>query len=219
MAEVASSSSHESSKKSVAKALPKNALVCPDHLTGRLVIVFADGELQTPAQLRAQIMRPLEFMQAAAWFFARQSPGMKRHREEPPLPLGHILAQFSPCVPVRVMCGCVATACRRMTTAPAGMYVISKTTGRWARWIMERVTVGRVKKVQVRLQRRACCAMRCAYRASACVRCVCDTCCRKRWLVSRSVAAHRSGCIKRAAAFIVVCRLLLPPALQADATF
>jgi len=33
----------------------------------------------------------------------------------------------------------------------------------------------------------------------------------------RNVAAHRSGCIKRAAAFILVCRLLLPPALQADA--
>jgi hypothetical protein len=35
----------------------------------------------------------------------------------------------------------------------------------------------------------------------------------------RCVAAHRSGCIKRAAAFILVCRLPLPPALQADATF
>jgi hypothetical protein len=31
-----------------------------------------------------------------------------------------------------------------------------------------------------------------------------DACCRKRCLVSRSVAAHRSGCIKRAAAFIRV---------------
>jgi hypothetical protein len=28
----------------------------------------------------------------------------------------------------------------------------------------------------------------------------------------------RSGCINRAAAFIVVCRLLLPPALQAATT-
>jgi hypothetical protein len=58
--------------------------------------------------------------------------------------------------------------------------------------------------VQVRLQRRACCAMRCACRASACVRCVFDACCRQRWLVFRCVAAHRSGCVKRAAAFILV---------------
>ncbi len=82
MAEVASSSSHESSKKSIAKALPENALVFPDHLTGRLVIVVIDGIPLSPKQLCAHIMLPLELMQAAAWFFARQSPGMKRHLEE-----------------------------------------------------------------------------------------------------------------------------------------
>ena len=201
-------------------SMSSNVLSFPDRLTGRRVslALVADGKLQSLQQLYAQIMRPLELMQAAAWFFARQSPGMKRHREEPPPPLGHMLTQFSPCVPVRVMCGCVATACRRLATAPAGVYVMYRTTGRWAAWIMERVTRGRVKKVQVRLQRRACCAVRCACRASACVRCVFDACCRKRWLVLRCVAAHRSGCIKRAAAFILVCRLLLPPALQADPT-
>jgi hypothetical protein len=208
-------------KKAVAKAIPKEALSFPDRLTGRSVslALVADGKLQSRQQLYAHIMRPLELMQAAAWFFARQSPGMKRHLEEPPPPLGHMLTEFSPCVPVRVMCGCVVTACRRLATAPAGMYVIYRTTGRWAGWIMERLAWGRMKKVQVRLQRRACCAVRCACRASACVRCVFDACCRKRWLVLRCVAAHRSGCIKRAAAFILVCRLLLPPALQADATF
>ena len=158
MAEVASSSHHESSKKYVAKALPKNALVFPNHLTGRResLALVADGKLQSPAQLRAQIMRPLELIQAAAWFCSRQSPGMKRHREEPPPPLGHMLTEFSPCVPVRVMCGCVATACRRLATAPAGVHVMYRTTGRWSGLIMERVTRGRVKKVQVRLQRRAC---------------------------------------------------------------
>ena len=35
----------------------------------------------------------------------------------------------------------------------------------------------------------------------------------------RCVAAHRSGCIKRAVAFILVFRLLPPPTLQADPTF
>ena len=204
-------------KKSAAEAIPGKVLSFPDHLTCRRVSLdLDDGKLQSRQQLYARIMHPLELMQAAAWFFARQLPGMKRHREEPPPPLGHMLTQFSPCVPVRVMCGCVATACRRLATAPAGVHVMYRTTGRWAAWIMERVTRGRVKKVQVRLQRRACCAVRCACRASACVRCVFDACCRKRWLVLRCVAAHRSGCIKRAAAFILVCRLLLPPALQAD---
>ena len=154
MAEVASSSSDESS----------NVLSFRDRLTARRVLLalVRGGKLQLPKELRAQIMRPLEFMQAAVWFFARQSPGMKRHREEPPPPLGHTLAQFSPCVPVRLMCGCVATGCRRLATAPAGMHVVYRTTGRWAAWIMERVTRGRVRRVQVQLQRRACCAVRCA---------------------------------------------------------
>jgi hypothetical protein len=215
MAGVASSSSHDSSKKSVANASPKNALAFPDHLTGRLVIVGPDGMLPSPKQLRAQIKRPLKLVQAAAWFFARQSPGMKRHREEPPPPLGYKLTEFSPCVPVRVMCGCVATVCRRLATAPAGVYVMYRTTGRWAAWIMERVTRGRVKKVQVLLQRRACCAVRRACRASACVCCVFDACCSKQRLVLRRVAAHRSGCIKRAAAFILVFAQVAAAALVA----
>ena len=182
------------------------------------IALVPGGKLQLPKELRAQIMRPLEFMQAAVWFFARQSPGMKRHLEEPKLPLGHTLAQFSPCVPVRIMCGCVAFACRRLATAPADMHMAHMSWS-WAEVVMERVTRGRVKKVQVRLQRRACCAVRCACRASACVRCVFDACCSKRLLVLRCVALHRRVCIKRAAAFILVCRLLLPPALQAETTF
>jgi hypothetical protein len=209
-AEVASSS-----------AMSSNVLSFTDRLTVRPVslALVADGKLLSPAQLRAQIKRPLELMKAAAWFFARQSTGMKRHREIPPPPLGHMLTEFSPCVPVRVMFGCVAAACRRVATAPAGMRVFYRTTDFWEGLIMERVTRGRVRRVQVWLQRRACCAVRCACCASACVRCLFDACCRKRWLVLRCVAAHRSGCIKRAAAFILVCRLLPPPALQADATF
>ena len=149
---------------SSSSSVSSKALEFPDRLTGRRasLALVADGKLQLPAHLYAHIMRPLELMQAAAWFFARQSPGMKRHREEPPPPLGYMLTECSPCVPVRVMCGCVATACRRLATAPAGVRVMYRTTGRWAAWIMERVTRGRVKKVQVRLQRRACCAVRCA---------------------------------------------------------
>jgi hypothetical protein len=164
-------------------------LALPDRLTCRRVplALVADGKWLTPAQLRAQIKRPLEIMKVAAWFYARQSPGIKRQREEPPPPLGHMLGQFSPCVPVRVMCGCVATACRRLATAPAGVHVVYRTTGRWAAWIMERVTRGRVRRVQVRLQRRAC-----AYASH-----VFDACCSKRWLIFRCLPAHRSARIKR----------------------
>ena len=210
MAKVASSASMSS-----------YVLSFPNRINGRPVslALVAHGKLLSPAQLRTQIKRLIEIIKAAAWFFAERSPGIKRQREVPPPPLGYIFAEYPLCVPVRVMFRCVATACRRLVTAPAGVQVMYRTTGRWAAWIMERVMRGRVRRVQVRLQRRACCAVRCACRASACVRCVFDACCRKLWLILWCVAAHRSGCNKRASAFILVCRLQLPPALQGDPTF
>ena len=207
MAEVASSSSDESS----------NVLSFRDRLTGRRVLLALDrgGKLQLPKELRAQIIKsPLKFFKCHKLFFAH-------HRRQQALPpLGPVVAECSPCGPVRLMLPCVAFACQRLVTAPADTHMAHMSWS-WAEMVMERVTRGRVKKVQVLLQRRACCAVRCACRASACVRCVFDACCRKRWLVLRCVAAHRSGCIniKRAVAFILVCRLLLPPALQADATY
>jgi hypothetical protein len=47
-----------------------------DRLTGRrvsVVIVAADGQLQSPNRLRTHIMRPLELMQATVWFFELQA--------------------------------------------------------------------------------------------------------------------------------------------------
>ena len=127
-------------KKSVAEARPSNVLSFRDCLAGRRVavslVIDLHGILQSPKELRAQIKRPLELIKYHKWFFARQSPVMKRHLEEPPPPLDYMLTEFSPCVPVRVMCGCVATACRRLATAPAGVYVMYRTKGRWAAWIM-----------------------------------------------------------------------------------
>ncbi len=179
--------------------------------------LVADGKLLSPAQLRAQILRPLELIKSEAQFFAQRSPRCK-HRRQAALPLlGSIFAEYRTCLRVRRMFRCVAFACQRLATAPANMHFAFTSRG-WAEVVMERLTRGRMMRVQVRLQRRACCDVRCACRTSACVRFMFDACCSKRWLIFRSVAAHRSGCIKRAAAFILLCRLLLPPALQVDPT-
>ncbi len=191
------------------------ALSFTDDLTGTTVSVdlVVNGELQTPAQLRAQIMLPLQLFKTEARLLAQ-----RLHRRQAALPpLGSIFVEYGACGRVRPMLLSVSIACQRLATAPAGVHVMYRTTGRWAEVVMNRVTRGRAKKVQVLLQRRACCAVRCACCASSCLRRVFDACRRKRLLVLRCVAAHRSGCIKCAAAFIVVCRLLLPPALQADA--
>jgi hypothetical protein len=188
-----------------------------DRLTGTPVslALVANGIPLSPAQLRAQIKRPLELMKAEAQLFTQRSPCWQHRRQAVLPPLASVFAEYAPCVRVRRMFRCVASACQRLATAPAGIHMANM-MWYWSEFVMVRVTRGRVKKVQVLLQRRACCAVRCACCASACVRCVFDACCRKRWLILRFVAAHRSGCIKRAAAFILVGRLLLPPALQAN---
>jgi hypothetical protein len=199
-----------------------DVLSFPDHLTGRRVslALVLDGILQSPAQLRAPIMQPLEFIVAEQRFSTLRSPICKHRRQQALPPLGCVVGECSPCARVRQMLRCAAFACHRLATAPADMHVVYMSWS-WAEVVMERVTRGRVKKVQVLLQRRACCAVPCACRVTvrARVSCVCDACCRKRWLVLRCIAAHRIGCIKCAAAFILLCRLLPPPVLQADAAF
>ena len=121
----------------------------------------ADGNPLSPDDQRAQIKRPLELIKSEAWFFAH-------HRRQQALPpLGSVVTESSLCANgrVRLMLPCVAYACQRLATAPAGMCVIYMTTRRWAGWIMQRVTRGRIRKVQVMLQRRrVCCAVRCTVR-------------------------------------------------------
>jgi hypothetical protein len=56
-------------------------------------------------------------------------------------------------VPVRAMFGCVAAACHRLTFAPGDERVVGSMRWRWAGCVMERVTRGRVGKVQVGLRR------------------------------------------------------------------
>jgi hypothetical protein len=103
-------------------------------------------------------------------------------------PLGFLSAEHSPSVPVRFMFSFVATACKRLATAPADTCVTYSTTMCWSECVMERVMRGRVRKVQVRLQRRACCAVRCS--------CVFDACCSKRWMIFRYAAPLRSHPVK-----------------------
>jgi hypothetical protein len=133
--------------------MSSDVLSFTDHLNRTsvsIVIVAADGKLLSPAQLRAQIKRPLESIKRQKWFFAH-------HRRQQALPpLGCVVADCSPCGRVRLMLRCVAFACQRLVTAPADVHMTFMSWS-WAEVVMERVTRGRVKKVQVRLQRRACC--------------------------------------------------------------
>ena len=135
-----------------------NVLSFTDRFTGTPVSValVADGKLLSPAQLRAQIKRVLKLIKAEAWLFAQRSPRCNHRRQEALPPLGFLFTEHPPCVTLRVrlMLRCVAFACQRLTTAPADTHMAHMSWS-WAEMVMERVTRGRVKKVQVLLQRRA----------------------------------------------------------------
>ena len=84
-----------------------------------------------------QVTRPLQLMRAAAWFLGRrwQAAGTKRFRQQPLPPLHCVHDVGAARVPVRAMFGWVATACRRLATAPGNVLVSDRTTGRVAGWV------------------------------------------------------------------------------------
>ena len=121
-----------------------------NRLTGTPVTVslalFSKGKLQTPAQLRAQIMRVLELIKAEALLFAQRPPRSQPLRQQALPPLASVFVEYAPCERVRLIFSCVATACHRLVTAPADMHMAHMSLS-WAEMVMERVTRGRVKKV------------------------------------------------------------------------
>jgi hypothetical protein len=104
-----------------------------------------------------QVMRPLQLMRAAAWFVGRRWPvaGTKRLRQQPLPPLDCVRDGCPARVPARAMFGWVATACGRLASAPGNVLVSDRATWRLAGWVMECVSRGRVRRVQVQPQRRA----------------------------------------------------------------
>jgi hypothetical protein len=104
-----------------------------------------------------QVTRPLQLMRAAAWFLGRRWPaaGTKRLRQQPLPPLDCVRDGCAARVPARAMFGWVATACRRLASAPGDVLVSDRMTWRVAGCVMECVSRGRVRRVQVQPQRRA----------------------------------------------------------------
>ena len=129
-----------------------------DHFTGTTESLPNDIPLLTDEQVAlVQVTRPLQLMRAAAWFFGQQWPaaGTKRLRQQPLPLLDCVRDGCAARVPARAMFGWVATACRRLASAPGDVLVSDRMTWRVAGCVMERVSRGRVRRVQVQPQRRA----------------------------------------------------------------
>jgi hypothetical protein len=106
--------------------------------------LVADGKLQSPAQLRAQIMRPLQLIKTEARLFSQ-----RLHCRQAALPLESIFAEYRACGRVRLMFRFMAVVCQRLATATADMHMAYRKAWGWAELVMERVTRGRVRRVQV----------------------------------------------------------------------
>jgi hypothetical protein len=126
-----------------------------DHFAGTTVTLSLSHIPWLPDEQAAlaQVTHPLRLMKAAAWFLGRRWPaGRQRLRQQPLPPLDCLRDGCSARVPARAMFGFVAAACRRLASAPG-----DATTWHLAGWVMGRVARGRVRRVQVRPQWRACC--------------------------------------------------------------
>ena len=156
-----------------------NVLSITDRLISTRVSIslVAAGNLLSPVQLRAQIMRQLELIKAEARLFVRRLPRCKHRGQAALPPLVSIFVTYRACGRVRLMLRCVAFACQRLATAPADMHMMYRLRmWSWAEVAMERVTRGRVKRVQVRLQRRVCCAVLCAALVTISCQCLLALC-------------------------------------------
>ena len=125
-----------------------------DHFAGTTVTLSLSHTPLLPDEQAAlaQVTRPLQLMRAAAWFLGRRWPaaGRQRLRQQPLPPLDCVRNGCPARVPARAMFGFVATACRRLASALG-----DGTAWRLAGWVMEFVSGGRVRRVQVQPQRRA----------------------------------------------------------------
>jgi hypothetical protein len=125
------------------------ALTWTDHFLGRRVSLRldADGIPLPPAGQRAHIMRVLEHMQAAAWFFARRSAGTIASNHCHSVSCSQNAIQWIAHDPVRFMSWIIPATCLLLCAhASAG------SARHLARLVMDRVSRHRAGKVQVRLR-------------------------------------------------------------------
>ena len=122
---------------------PVPAFSFRDHFAGTTVSLSHIPWSPDEQAALPQVTRPLRLMKAAAWFLGRRWPAAGRQRllQQPLPPLDCLRDGCLARVPAREMFGCVATACRRMASAPG-----DGTTWRLAGWMMECVSGGRVRR-------------------------------------------------------------------------
>jgi hypothetical protein len=110
---------------------------------------LAQGKVSviTVAQ-RHQLDAPLIFVKAWLRFSRGRRSALGTALPQPPPPVGHTQFALWPAQRVRVMPELTATACHRLSTAPASLNVYFRVASGWRALILDRVASGYINKIQ-----------------------------------------------------------------------
>ena len=102
------------------------------------------------AQLH-QLTAPLLFVKAWLRFSRGRRAALGTALPQPPPPVDHTQFALWPAQRVRGMPELTATACHRLSTAPASLNVYFRVASGWRALILDRVVSGYINRIQVRL--------------------------------------------------------------------
>jgi hypothetical protein len=114
-----------------------------DHLLGKVSAV--------PVEQRHQLDAPLIFTEAWLRLSRGRRAALGTALPQPPPPVGHTQFAFWPAQRVRGMPELTATACHRLSTAPASLNVYFRVASGWRALILDRVVSGYMNKIRVPL--------------------------------------------------------------------
>jgi hypothetical protein len=115
-----------------------------DHLLGKVSVI--------PVEQRHQLDAPLLFVKAWLRFSrGRRAALGTAALPQPPPPVDHSQLALLPAKLVRGMSELTATACHRLSTAPASLNVYFRVASGWRALILDRVVSGYINRIQVRL--------------------------------------------------------------------
>jgi hypothetical protein len=114
-----------------------------DHLLGKVSVI--------PVAQRHQLDAPLIFVKAWLRFSRGRRAALGTALPQPPPPVDHTQLALLPAKLVRGMSELTATACHRLSTAPASLNVYFRVASGWRALILDRVVSGYINRIQVRL--------------------------------------------------------------------
>ena len=114
-----------------------------DRFLGKLSVI--------PVAQRHQLDAPLIFVKAWLRLSRGRRAALGTALPQPPPPVDHTQFALWPAQRVRGMPKLTATACHRLSTAPASLNVYFRVASGWRALILDRVVSGYINKIQVRL--------------------------------------------------------------------